>query len=124
MQKAKGKSILKIIQIWIPTRSEDCQNSRENVIDLRMLSNRPEGISAKLQIQFKNVLNVIFLADSINTAGGLISPLSVTQIYLIIQILGGEYLIFEYEYLFSSLHIYLIFILSQIDLTIYSVNIR
>ena len=50
---------------------------------------------------------------------------SVTQIYSIIRILGGEYFVFEYEYLFSSVRIYLIFVFGQIDLTnIYSVHIR
>jgi hypothetical protein len=45
--------------------------------------------------------------------------------YSNIRILGGEYLVFEYEYLFSSVQIYLIFVFSQIDLTnIYSVHIR
>jgi hypothetical protein len=44
--------------------------------------------------------------------------------YLNIRILRGEYLVFEYEYLFSSIQIYLIFILGQIDLTnIYLVHI-
>ena len=43
--------------------------------------------------------------------------------YSNIRILGGEYLVFEYEYLFSSVQIYLIFIFGQIDLTnIYSVH--
>jgi hypothetical protein len=42
-----------------------------------------------------------------------------------IRILGGEYFEFEYEYLFSSVQIYLIFVFGQIDLTnIYSVYIR
>lgn len=45
--------------------------------------------------------------------------------YSNIRILGGEYLVFEYEYLFSSVQIYLIFVFGQIDLTnIYSVHIR
>jgi hypothetical protein len=45
--------------------------------------------------------------------------------YSNIQILGGEYFVFEYEYLFSSVQIYLIFIFGQIDLTkIYSVHIQ
>ena len=45
--------------------------------------------------------------------------------YLNIQILGGEYFVLEYEYLFSSVQIYLIFVFSQIDLmNIYLVHIR
>ena len=45
--------------------------------------------------------------------------------YSNIRILGGEYFVFDYEYLFSSVRIYLIFVFGQIDLTnIYSVHIR
>jgi hypothetical protein len=45
--------------------------------------------------------------------------------YSNIKILGGEYLVFEYEYLFSAVQIYLIFVFGQIDLmNIYSVHIR
>jgi hypothetical protein len=44
--------------------------------------------------------------------------------YLNIWILGGEYFIFEYKYLFSSVQRYLISVFGQIDLmNIYSVHI-
>ena len=45
--------------------------------------------------------------------------------YSNIQILGGKYFLFKYEYLFSSVRIYLIFVFGPIDLTnIYSLHIR
>ena len=45
--------------------------------------------------------------------------------YSNIRILGGEYFVFEYEYCFSPVRIYLIFIFDEIDLTnVYSGYIR
>jgi hypothetical protein len=45
--------------------------------------------------------------------------------YSNIRILSGQYFVFENEYLFSFVRIYLIFVFGQIDLTnIYSVHIR